>query len=669
MKTAKIFLCIFLLSNTLKAQTISKDYAVLVKATVTYSPASVILNFNKIANTRQFKIYKKTKSSNFWGTPIATLSANTLQYIDNSVMNGKAYEYNVTRYDSISMAFGYIYVGLKLPETTYRGRLLLMVDGNYSNPLASEITQLQNDLIADGWQVKRFDISRSTSTVQTVKSFVDIERSSNLNTNALFLLGRIPVPYSGGFVASGLNVYPPDGHTDHGGAWPADLYYGSSNSSFWSDNLISDTTPSRTNNRNIFGDGKFDQMYLLGNDSVYLQIGRVDLTNMPQFGMSDTLLVKQYLNKAHDYKTGKMATIRRGLVDDNFGAMGGEAFASTGWRDFSTMFGDSVFSRKYMASIKQGNYLFTYGCGAGSYTNCLGVGNTSDFNNDSINTVFTMLFGSYFGDWDSPNNLLRAPLCSRPSALASVWSGRPYWQFHHMSLGDNIGYSTWVTQNNYYDTSSGVIGYAYNIYPTFTHVALMGDPSLRLHAMKSVANVKASLQTDSIKIRVTWNTSADASDGYVVLRSSSAFGKYLPIAKLTTADSSFTDSMTYNGMNYYMVRSLKLEQTPSGTYYNMALGVIDSAASLKQHQGVNVLNLKPEVQIYPNPNNGKFVIFIENQTSEYTVECFDMTGKLIKHISSTTSSTELNLEGNKGLILVKIISGNTELTKKVLILD
>ena len=38
------------------------------------------------------------------------------------------------------------------------------------------------------------------------------------NIKAVFLFGHIPVPYSG-------NINP-DGHPDHLGAWPADVYYG-----------------------------------------------------------------------------------------------------------------------------------------------------------------------------------------------------------------------------------------------------------------------------------------------------------------------------------------------------------------------------------------------------------------------------------------------------------
>ena len=60
-----------------------------------------------------------------------------------------------------------------------------------------------------------------------------------------------------------------------------------------------------------------------------------------------------------------------------------------------------------------------------------------------------MFFGSYFGDWDSPNNFLRAPLATPTYTLTSAWAGRPYWMFHHMALGETIGFSTRLTQNNF----------------------------------------------------------------------------------------------------------------------------------------------------------------------------------------------------------------------------
>ena len=674
MKISLTFFIAILTSFFLKAQ-ISQDYAVMVQAVVSESPASITLKFNHLPRTKQFRIYKKTKSANSWGTPIVTLPSNTTQYIDNTVLIGNAYEYHIVRYDSSSTAYGYIYAGIKLPETTYRGKLLLMVDANYSTPLLTEIAQLQNDLIADGWQVKRFDISRS-ATVKSVKSIIQNEVAADANTKALYLLGRIPVPYSGVFDTLPIvgnpdpsYYYAPDGHWQHSGAWASDMYYGVLNETIWTDNL-NDTLGTRSQNKNIPGDGKFDKIYIYS-DTVALQIGRVDLTNMPSFGMSDTLLVKQYLNKAHNFKTGQLNIARKGLVYDNFGALGGEAFSSTGWRDFTTMFGDSVFNKSYLSGIKQGNYLFSYGCGAGNYNSCQGIGFSNVFNSDSINTVFTMLFGSFFGDWDSQDNFLRAPLCSRPSALASMWSGRPHWHTHHMSLGENIGYSTRLTQNNYYDTTAGVIGYNYNNYPTFIHISLMGDPTLRLHPMKAVTNVKITpTSPDAALGRISWTPSSDATDGYVILNSRTIDGKFTIVGYASSTDTSYNYINLGHSMFYYLVRAKKLENTPSGTYYNLSLGGYDSV-NITHVIGVDEhTKIQLDASITPNPNNGKFTVLINGNFSQQAmIDCYDMTGRLLKHLISNANNTEMNLDGYTGLVVVKIILGDMETTKKVLLLE
>ena len=77
-------------------------------------------------------------------------------------------------------------------------------------------------------------------------------------------------------------------------------------------------------------------------------------------------------------------------------------------RNFAAFFGaDLVFLLDYRSTLQSGSYLWSYGCGAGSYTSCSGVANTTNFTTDSLLSIFTMLFGSNFGDWDSDNNLLQ----------------------------------------------------------------------------------------------------------------------------------------------------------------------------------------------------------------------------------------------------------------------
>ena len=53
-----------------------------------------------------------------------------------------------------------------------------------------------------------------------------------------------------------------------------------------------------------------------------------------------------------------------------------------------------------------------------------------------------MLFGSWLGDWDSEDNIMRAVLATPDYGLTCAWSGRPHWFLQHMALGEPIGFST-----------------------------------------------------------------------------------------------------------------------------------------------------------------------------------------------------------------------------------
>lgn len=653
----------------LAAQT-TRDYAVMITATVSESPASITLNWqaDTAAAATGYQVYRKEKQATDWGTPVATLSKNSTQYTDANVTAGKGYEYYVRRTytSSTRFAHGYVYAGAAMKEPAARGKLLLLVDENYAQPLSAEIAQLQSDLVADGWYVKKKNILRSMA-VTSVKTIIRNEYDMPGDTGtkrltAVYLLGRIPVPYSG-------DIFP-DGHRpDHRGAWPADVYYGVLDENAWTDQTVHSDTATDARNHNVPGDGRFDQNYVYtqGND-VALQIGRVDLTNMPQFGLSDTLLVQRYLQKVHRFKTGQTPVVRRGLIDDNFGVLGGEAFASTAWTDFSVMFGDSVFERDYFPSVKQGNYLFSYGCGEGNYFSAHNVGKTIDFNNDSVNVAFTCLFGSYFGDWDNANNFLRAPLCAPSSGLACAWSGRPYWHFHHMALGGTLGYAAQLAQSNYSDFTAGNhFGYAFDVFPTFVHIALMGDPSLRLHPFAPATGFTLNAISNGQQVTMHWNKAATAA-GYELYHAHSADEPFTLLTTLTANDSSFTDAAPFNGRNVYMLRVLKKENTPSGTYINRSLGVLDSVTAV--NTGMNEQTGETSaIGIYPNPTSGNVTVYANSTTAPaMTIDCYDVTGKLLQHTDAGRSfSTELDLSGYQGLVLLRVQCGDQSILRKVLV--
>src|SRR5206468_822511 len=81
----------------------------------------------------------------------------------------------------------------------------------------------------------------------------------------------------------------------------------------------------------------FDQTALPSD--VDLQVGRVDMANLPAFAKSEKELLRQYLNKDHNFRHKRIAVGPRGLIDDNFGNSNGEQFAMNGWRNFAPFFG------------------------------------------------------------------------------------------------------------------------------------------------------------------------------------------------------------------------------------------------------------------------------------------------------------------------------------------
>ena len=541
-----------------------RDLSVELSAKVQASPAKITLNWVANSPTANCFIYRKLKTENVWGNYITYVPDSITQYIDTNVFSGISYEYQVIRTDSNNYgfvyAYGYINSGIQIAANENRGNLILLVDSSYKDTLAFEIKRLENDLEGDGWKVIRHTIVRSASVPSVKALIVSDYLLDTVNTKAVFLLGHIPVPYSG-------EIYP-DGHTEHEGAWPADVYYADMLGN-WTDVDINNTAASDPRNHNIPGDGKFDQSFMPA--EIKLEIGRVDFYNLPAFAASDEVLLKNYLDKDHAYRHKDFTAEHRAVIDDNFGNYWNGAFAASGWKNFAPLVGkDSVIANDYFTTMTGKSYLWSYGCGAGSYTSCNGIGSTTDYAAANLQGIFTMLFGSYYGDWDSQNNFLRAPL-AQGKMLCSVWSGTPHWQLHHMALGENIGYDVRLTQNN---DSLYFPGGWYGA--GFVHIALMGDPALRNDVIAPVSNLTATV--DGSNCKISWTASVDSILGYYIYMKNDSMPEYVRINQNIISATTYSDScLIYPGTYTYMVRAILLQLSPSGTYYNLSQGISDTA--------------------------------------------------------------------------------------------
>jgi hypothetical protein len=546
-------------------------------------------------------------------------------------------------------AIGYIAAGV-LNEPILKGRTILVIDSLISVEAQSQLATLKNDLLASGWFFDELIVKRTDNPEAIKGKIQSLLAKGSFENNTVYIIGHVPVPYSGYFSSTGTRP-PPDGHVEgsgnHTGAWPADVFYADFEG-IWEDILVKCTTGSQSRHHNIGGDGKFDPSELPGKASV--DLGRVDFYDMPAFTESEIELTKEYLERTHKWKMGEIPYVKRALIDNNFGSLN---LASTGYHNFSCLIQkDSIFdNRDYFKSQALGNYLWSYGCGAGSYTSCNGIGNTNNFaqykNKDSFNNIFTILAGSYFGDWDSKNNLLKASLAA--GSLATFWGGIPKWYVHHMGLGKHIGYGARITQNNSNEYFNGNFNASYR----GVHIALIGDPTLTMIPVKPVKNVKATSQNG--KVTLTWSPSPDATQ-YELYRIDTVNRTYIPVntsgdCQTLIADTFFVDECNWSSGDYiYGVLAATGTTTPSGMYVNRSL----LTTAVVNHINDVVKKAFNEMIFYPNPTNS--YLYIRNSNIKSGIwKVIDVSGRLVKTLTSSNLSEGINLEGlENGLYLVSI---------------
>jgi len=560
------------------------EFSVQVSASVQASPPRITLSWpqDQYMLPDSYTVYRKAPGDTTWGTG-TTLPGTATSYVDNQVVIGAPYEYQIVKATSQYTGYGYLYSGINVAMTDSRGKLLLVADNTYAADLSNELWQLQQDLVGDGWNVIRIDVGRNDS-VPSVKNKIKAAYNADpANVKCVFLFGHVPVPYSGDIV--------PDGHfPNHQGAWPCDGFYGDMDGA-WTDTTVNDTGADDPRNHNVPGDGKFDQSTFPA--PIKLMVGRVDLANMPGelwYGgpttiPSELVLLRNYLNKDHKFRTKQFDLPQRGIVGDFIGVHNGEAFAASGYRNFSAFFGAGNITNvqtegAWTPVLKSTPYLWSYGCGAGSLTSVAGLGNSDAYHNlitselytNNIRAVFTLFFGSWMGDWDAKDDIMRCVLALPNYGLTSAWSGRPHWFLQHMGLGETIGFSTRLTQNN---EANGLYQNEINTAAGEIHVALMGDPTLRLHVVAPPTQLRAASTGNAVNL--SWTASTDSVVGYHVYRMS-ADGTFARLTASPVSGTSYTDSSA-TGAGQYMVRAVSLQTSPSGSYFNPSVGAFVTASS------------------------------------------------------------------------------------------
>ncbi|MEI6089577.1 MAG: T9SS type A sorting domain-containing protein [bacterium] len=682
----------------------NQDHAVMINAQATGgTEPQLMLSWAPNDSQIKYEIYrKKATDIAFPTTAIANVDSGIYSYIDKSVVIGERYTYKIAALGKAIYnygnnnpknyyGFGYVEGGIEAREYEM-GKVLLLVDSTVYEPLYAQVSRLISDMENEGWAVVLRLVTRAEqfngAKVKKVKKVIADEWAKDKKITTVFLFGRVPVPYSG--------ISNTDGHPEHVGAWPADMYYGEMDNTGWTDFNVKTSSADRPENRNVPNDGKFD-LDALGSFNTELGVGRVDLYNMQAFHKSgwenpEIELLRAYLNKDHSYRIGgKKDFPKRGIVMDNFKTML-EGFASSGWRNIASLCGNEnvtgIDEYQYIQTLVEGKYLMAYGTGGGSYQSCNGVGVTTDFVGKNINAIFTFMFGSYFGDWDNSNNILRAALCSDSSALTSCWDGRPHWYFHEMGMGKPIGKSVTTSQNN--DSDEGRIYYA-NLFNNPNNgswgtednglagrqMCLLGDPTLRMDSYLtcSIQNLSA-VQNSKNSVQLKWDAALTENvyhyNVYMRYGTEDSWTK-VNTQPLTTNE--MIVDVAKEGRIYFQVRTAELLTSNTGTYYahGKAAKVDIMYSSSVSDDALFSINS------YPNPAETESTISLNLlSASTINVEVFNQSGIRVKTLFNGSVSAGqqefiwnlTNSENSRvaaGVYFVRVHSADGSLTDKIVV--
>lgn len=660
MKNIYIILFCFLISQIYSQFNFNYDInttgtrVCLISATVSENPASITINLleNILNNQLVYTIKRRpiNGSNSDWTT--LTNNATAINWVDTNISIGQVYEYQVSRVSGTDFAIGYTTACLRYDQSNYKGQMILVIDNSFQTSLALEILQLKKDLTAEGWFINQLFVTRAT-TWETENEILPIKQSIvNLYNNApindkpshLFLLGHIPI------ARSGLGAPTPDEHDENKGARGADCYYADIDGVFTD---VATFNPGNIDPKaiNLPNDLKFDQDYMPS--QLEMAFGRVDFADIAGSSQNEENLLRNYLNRLHNYR----------IVETGFD-MGNKTAFNSGYDNSNDGSYRSLIPISGVSKVDfySGNLPFPQWVSQNGpfqiFMQNIEVPNTSQWQNFGMNSTIFSSDQSYWGYWDEPftsgaYGKVRELLSQNTKCLGIIYTTTGINIFHQPGMGETVGWSCkrimdHSQSNNLFQKPSQQ--YDTPDYWNRTHFEYHGDPTLRLNQVKPPINVTQN------GVVITWSASNDDNIvGYHVYRSYAPFGKYERITTNPITDLTFTDTEITAVVRYFIIKAIKLETTGSGTYLNPSIGIAPS-----QNLLINNFEIT-DFKIAPNPANDFIEIFGLQKINQLQV--IDFKGKIILSTNLITNKLDIS-KLSIGVYVLKIQSDSkTEIHK------
>ena len=218
------------------------------------------------------------------------------------------------------------------------------------------------------------------------------------------------------------------------------------------------------------------------------------------------------------------------------------------------------------------------------------------------------------------------------STLTCTWSGRPYWLFHTMGMGEPIGKSALLSENNQsYDSAAFSFG---------VHVALMGDPTLRMRyrdisTPENIAIHQIAARQPYVEIDWEGPEAPDVTGYYVYRQVEGGEEELLTLEPIT--ETMYQDTALFGRTVTYTIRATTLVESPSGTYYELGNKATWTSEIVANVNEPIALSADFSMRAGPNPTRESVTLNLELEArSDVEITVWNVNGVRVKTLETRT---------------------------------